>query len=71
MALSSDDIVVFIEYSKAFNSITQVQMFGILSEMGFPKHLVALLEVLYNDQLTDMGWNGRHSSAFTVERGVR
>ena len=42
--------VVFIDYSKAFHSISQVQMFEILSEMGFPKHLVALLEALYNDQ---------------------
>ena len=41
---------MFIDYSKAFDSISQVQMFEILSEMGFPKHLVALLEALYNDQ---------------------
>ena len=36
--------MVVIDYSKAFDSISQVQMFEILSEMGFPKHLVALLE---------------------------
>ena len=53
------------DYSKAFASISQVQMFEI------PKHLVALLEALYNDQLADMRWNGRHSSEFTIERGVR
>ena len=46
-------------------------MFEILSEMGFPKHLVALLEAFYNDQLADMSWNGHHDSAFTMERGVR
>ena len=44
-------------------------MFDILSEMCFPKHLFALLE-LSALQLTDMRQNGRHSSAFTVERGV-
>ena len=60
---------MFIDYSKAFNGISQVQMFDILSEMGFPKHLFT--PALYNDQLTDVRWNGRHSSAFTVERGVR
>ena len=43
-----------IDYSKAFNSISQVQMFEILSEMDFTKHLVALLEALYNDQLVEM-----------------
>ena len=63
--------VVFINYSKAFDSISQVQMFEILTEMGFPKHLVALLEALYNDQSAVIRWNGRHSSAFKIERGVR
>ena len=29
---------------------SQVKMFEILSEMGFPKHLAALLEALHNDQ---------------------
>ena len=46
-------------------------MFEILSEMGFPKHLVAPLEALYNDQSVVIRWNGRHSSAFKIERGVR
>ena len=54
---------MFIDYSKAFNSISQVQMFEILSEIGFPKHIFALLEALYNDQLTK-------SSAFMIERGL-
>ena len=39
--------------------------------MGFPKHLVALLEALYNEQSAVIRWNGRHSSAFKIERGVR
>ena len=63
--------VVFIDYSKAFDTISQVQMFDIPTEMGFPKHLVALLEALYNDQSAVIRWNGRHSSAFKIERGVR
>ena len=46
-------------------------MFEILTEMGFPKHLVALLEALYNDQSAVIRWNGRHSSPFKIERGVR
>ena len=71
IALSSDNIIVFIDYRKAFDSISQVQMFEILTEMAFPKHLVALLEALYNDLLADMIWNGRNSSAITIERGVR
>ena len=60
--------VMFIDYSKAFDSISQVQMFEILSEMGFPKHHVGLLEALYNDQSAVIRWNGRHRSAFNIER---
>ena len=63
--------VVFIDYSKALDSISQVQMFEILSEMGFPKHLVVLLEALYNDQSAVIRWNGRHGSAFKIEIGGR
>ena len=37
----------------------------------FPKHHVALLEALYNDQSAVIRWNSRHSSAFNIERGVR
>ena len=35
------------------------------------KHLTALLEALYNDQSAVIRLNGRHSSAFKIERGVR
>ena len=45
IALLLDNIVVLIDYGKAFNNISQVQMFEILSEMGFPEHLFALLEL--------------------------
>ena len=46
-------------------------MFEMLSEMGFPKHLDGLLEALYNEQSAVIRWNGLHSSAFKIERGVR
>ena len=32
---------VFIDYSKVYDSISQIQMFEIIAETGFPKHLVA------------------------------
>ena len=61
--------VAFIDYSKAFDSTIQVQMFQILSEMSCTKYIVALLEALYN--ITNYLTNGRHSSAFKIERGMR
>ena len=35
------------------------------------QQLVPLLEALYNDQSAVIRCNGRHSSAFKIERGVR
>ena len=63
--------IVFIDYSKAFDSISQTQLFDILSEMGFPKHLVSLLEALYINQLAVIRWNGSHTNAFNIDKGVR
>ena len=54
-----DDQAFVVLTRKAFDSISQVQMFEILSEIGFPKDLVALLEALYNDQSAVIRWNGR------------
>ena len=54
---------MFIDYTKAFDSISQVQMFEILSEMGFQKYLVTLLGMLYNDISAVLRWNGRHCSS--------
>ena len=68
--MNGQAFVVFNDYSKALDSISQVQMFEILPDMGFAKHLVALLEALYNDQSAVIRWNGRHSSALKIERGV-
>ena len=59
--------IVSIDYSKTFDSIRQ----EILSEMGFPKQLIAPLEALYNDQSAVIRWNDRHNSAFNIERRVR
>ena len=63
--------VVFIDYSKAFDSISQTQLFDILSEIGFPKYLISLLEALYIDQLAVIRWNGNHTNAFNIDKGVR
>ena len=38
---------MFIDYSKAFDSVSYCKLFEVFLEMGFPKHLVALLKSLY------------------------
>ena len=39
--------IVFIHYSKALDSVSHIQMFNILNDTGFPKHMVALIQAVY------------------------
>ena len=39
--------------------------------MGFPPHLVALIQSLYHDQNAKIRWNGSHTSPFNITKGVR
>ena len=39
--------------------------------MGFPKHLVVLLQRLYTDQLATIRWNNQHCDLFPIKKGVR
>ena len=36
--------IVFIDYSKELDSVNHIQMFNILNDTGFPKHIVALIQ---------------------------
>ena len=42
LQMSERTFIVFIDYSKAFDSVSHIQMFDILNDMGFPRHIVAL-----------------------------
>ena len=46
MGIGGQALVTFIDYSKAFDSISHVQLFDIMLELGFPEHIVALLQSL-------------------------
>ena len=48
--MSERTFIVFIDYSKAFDSVSHIQMFNILNNMGFPRHIVALIQALYEKQ---------------------
>ena len=43
LLMSEWTFIVFIDYSKAFDSVSHIQMFNILNDMGFPRHSVALM----------------------------
>ena len=57
----------FIDYKKAFDCVDWKKLWGILHEMGAPKHLVTLIKNLYdngysmvrlNSQVTPGKWQG-------------
>ena len=62
---------MFIDYSKAFDSVTHRKLFTIFYEMGFPKHLVALLQSLYVNQRATIRWNGERTEEFEIGKGAR
>ena len=66
-----NDHIVFIDYSKAFHSVSHIQMFNILNDMGFSRHIVALIQALYEKQSAIVRWNGSHTKPFFMEKGVR
>ena len=50
LLMSERTCVIFIDYSKAFDSVSHIQMFNLLNDMGFPRHIVALIQALYEKQ---------------------
>ena len=71
MGIGGQALVTFIDYSKAFDNISHVQLFDIMLELGFPEHIVALLQSLYIDQTAVIRWNGSTTETFPIGKGVR
>ena len=69
--MSERTFIVFIDYSKAFDSVSHIHMFDILNDMGFPRRIVALIQALYEKQSAIVRWNGAHTQPFFIEKGVR
>ena len=63
--------IVFIDYSKAFDNVSHPRLFTTMEEMGFPKHLVRLIQALYENQQAIIRWNKDHTDPFQIGKGVR
>ena len=50
LAIGEEIFIMFIDYSKAFDSVSHVKLFAVMMEMGFPAHFVSLLQALYVNQ---------------------
>ena len=71
LLMSERTFIVFIDCSKAFDNVSHIQMFNILNDMWFPRHIVALIQALYEKQSAMVRWNGSHTKPFFTEKGVR
>ena len=68
---SQEAYIVFIDYSKAFDNVSHPRLFVTMEEMGFPKHLVRLIQALYHNQEAIIRWNREHTEPFHIGKGVR
>ena len=71
LSIGQREYIVFIDYSKAFDSVIHSKLFNILLEMGFPRHLVALIQSLYDGQVGTIKWDGKNTPEFPILKGVR
>ena len=65
-----DAYIIFIDYSKAFDNVDNEKLVQTLLNMGFPPHLVVLIQSLYTDQNAKIRWNASHTSPFNITKGV-
>ena len=68
---TDEAFITFIDYSKAFDSVSHQNLFNTMNDMGFPTHLISLLSNLYDEQKATIRWNGEHCKYFDINKGVR
>ena len=61
----------FIDFTKAFDMVRHNQMWLTMLEMGFPPHLIQLLQNLYSQQRASVRTADHISEWFKVMKGVR
>ena len=63
--------IVFIDYSKAFDTIRHERLWQGMCDMGFPSHIIELLRKLYIDQLAAVRTGYGMTEWFEIGKGVR
>jgi len=61
----------FVDFKKAFDSISHDKLWVTMMDMGYPLHLIDLLAKLYRTQLANVKVVGTLSEWFPVKKGVR
>ena len=71
IAMDQQAYIMFIDYSKAFDSVSHNKLFSIFLDMGFPKHLVTLIQSLFVNQRARIRWDGEDTEEFEIGKGAR
>ena len=71
MGVNKPIYIAFIDYRKAFDSVSHQKMSQTLLDMGFPAHIVALIQSLYSSQQASVQVAGELTEKFDVKRGAR
>lgn len=61
----------FIDYSKAFDCVDHAKLWNSLIEFGFPRHIVYVLQRLYEGQMAIVRTEHGDTEEFNIGKGVR
>lgn len=64
-------VLCFVDYMKAFDCVRWESLYGILQEMGVPKHLADMVRSLYEESEAVVRTYEGETGNFRTERGVR
>ena len=63
--------LIFVDFRKAFDSVTHTKLFEMLRRLGMAEDLVRIIENLYRNAHGTISWKGHSSVPFPTSAGVR
>jgi len=61
----------FVDFEKAFDRLSLKKLWKVMTDMGFARHIVALIRSLYESQKSNVRLHGETSGWFQAMQGVR
>jgi len=61
----------FVDFEKAFDRVSHKKLWKVMTDMGFARHIVALIRSLYESQKSNVRLHGETSGWFQAMQGVR
>ena len=63
--------LIFVDFRKAFDSVSHTKLFEMLRRLGMAEDLVRIIENLYSNAHGTISWKGHTSASFPTPAGVR